>query len=105
MWGSMMGPMRGPFMPSRGRPNLGAVDVRLLQTLSDVTGARHFFLSTKDVLSSQDALEFATQTIAHELRQQYSLGYLSPLKGDVYRDIRIETRRRGLIVRTHKGAG
>lgn len=100
-----MGGMGGPFMPSRGRPNLGAVDVRLLQTLSDATGARHFFLSTKDVLSSQDVLEYATQTIAHELRQQYSLGYLSPLKGDVYRDVRIETRRRGLIVRTHKGAG
>lgn len=100
-----MGGMGGPFMPSRGRPNLGAVDVRLLQTLSDVTGARHFFLSTRDVLSSQDVLEYATQTIAHELRQQYSLGYLSPLKGDVYRDVQIETRRRGLIVRTHKGEG
>ena len=109
MWGSMMGPMGGsmggPFMPSRGRPNLGAVDVRLLQTLSDMTGARHFFLSTKDVISSQDVLEYATQTIAHELRQQYSIGYLSPLKGDVYRDVRIETRRRGLIIRTHKGTG
>ena len=100
-----MGGMGGPFMPSRGRSNLGAVDVRLLQTLSDVTGARHFFLSTRDVLSSQDVLEYATQTIAHELRQQYSLGYLSPLKGDVYRDVQIETRRRGLIVRTHKGEG
>ncbi len=101
----MMGGMGGPFMPSRGRSNLGAVDVRLLQTLSDVTGARHFFLSTRDVLGSQDVLEYATQTIAHELRQQYSLGYLSPLKGDVYRDVRIETRRRGLTIRTHKGSG
>ena len=101
----MMGGMGGPFVPSRGRSNLGAVDVRLLQTLSDVTGARHFFLSTRDVLGSQDVLEYATQTIAHELRQQYSLGYLSPLKGDVYRDVQIETRRRGLIVRTHKGKG
>ncbi len=107
MMGGMagMGGMGGPFMPSRGRPNLGAVDVRLLQTLSDMTGARHFFLSTRDILGSQDVLEYATQTIAHELRQQYSIGYLSPLKGDVYRDVRIETRRRGLTIRTHKGSG
>ncbi len=111
MWGSSplggrmggMGGMGGPFMPSRGRPNLGSVDVHLLQSLSDTTGAQHFFLSTKDVLRSHTVLEQATQTIAHELRQQYSIGYLSPLKGDVYREVQVETRPRGLIVRTHKG--
>ena len=109
MLGPMMGPMGGrmggPFMPSRGRPNLGSVDVRLLRSLSDVTGAQHFFLSTKDVLGSHAVLEQATQTIAHELRQQYSIGYLSPLKGDVYRDIQVKTRHGGLTVRAHKGSG
>ena len=106
MWG--MGGMGGPFMPSRGRPNFGSVDVDLLQSLSDTTGAQHFFLSTKDILGSHTVLEQATQTIAHELRQQYSIGYLSPLKGDVYRDVQVETRHpqhQGLIVRTHKGTG
>ena len=113
MWGmgggmGRMGGMGGPFMPSRGQPNFGSVDVDLLQSLSDTTGAQHFFLSTKDILGSHTVLEQATQTIAHELRQQYSIGYLSPLKGDVYRDVQVETRHpqhQGLIVRTHKGTG
>ena len=109
MWGmGGMGGMGGPFMPRRGQPNFGSVDVDLLQSLSDTTGAQHFFLSTKDILGSHTVLEQATQTIAHELRQQYSIGYLSPLKGDVYRDVQVETRHpqhQGLIVRTHKGTG
>ena len=110
MWGPnpLGGRMGGPFMPSRGRPNLGSVDVSLLQSLSDTTGAQYFFLSPKDVLGSHTVLEQATQTIARELRQQYSLGYLSPLKGDVYREVQVEIRHphhTGLIVRTHKGTG
>ena len=98
-------PLGRSFIVGGGPPPLTieGVDTHLLQTLSEETGAKHFFLDTNDVLSSEDALNQATETIAHELRQQYSLGYTSPVTDDVYRDVRVETRRKGLIVRTQKG--
>ena len=98
-------PLGRSFVVGGGPPPLTieGVDTRLLETLSKETGAKHFFLDTNDVISSEDALNQATETIAHELRQQYSLGYMSPVTDNVYRDVRVETRRKGLIVRTQKG--
>jgi hypothetical protein len=81
------------------------VDVQVLQTFSDETGGRLFLLNTVDVLGSQTVLDTAVQTISDELRQQYTLGYASPLKGDVYRSVRVEVRRPGLSARTQKGSG
>jgi hypothetical protein len=78
------------------------VDSRTLGAISEETGAQHFLLNTADVVGNGTALEGAAKTIVTELRQQYSLGYRSPLKGDVYRDVRVETRRGGVVVRTHK---
>jgi VWFA-related protein len=101
----MLGPGAGmgPFPGPPGRLVDGAVDSHMLSILSEETGAKHFLLNTSDVLGSRAVLETAAQTIATELRRQYSLGYHSPLKGNVYRDVRVETRRAGVIVRTQKG--
>jgi len=111
---STMSPFGGPLM---GRGGVGAypssqmnradeaVDSRMLQELSEETGGKHFLLNTADVIGNGMVLDKATETISDELRQQYSLGYKSPLKGDVYRTIRVEVRRDGLNVRTRKGTG
>src|SRR5262249_44429777 len=72
------------------------VDVQVLQTFSTESGGRHFLLNTADVLGSQAALTQAVQTISDELRHQYTVGYNSPLRGDVYRSVRVELRRAGL---------
>jgi VWFA-related protein len=110
-WGGpAMGPFRGgPMMgPPLGSPTAvvdETVDSRTLQLLSEETGGRNFLLNTADVVGSMAVLDSATQAISDELRQQYSLGYLSPLKGDLYRGVRVETRRGGLVVRTRKGIG
>jgi Ca-activated chloride channel family protein len=109
-----MAPSMSPYMVRRGMgpfvagPRSGvdeAVDSRTLQELSDETGGKNFLLNTVDVVGSGMVLDNATQAISDELRQQYSLGYKSPLKGDVYRSVRVEVRRDGLVVRTHKGLG
>jgi Ca-activated chloride channel family protein len=109
-----MTPSMSPYMVRRGMgpfvtgPRSGvdeAVDSRTLQELSDETGGKNFLLNTVDVVGSGMVLDNATQAISDELRQQYSLGYKSPLKGDVYRSVRVEVRRDGLVVRTHKGLG
>ncbi len=105
-----IGPYMGPGLMSPAPVGQGsivdeAVDSRTLQELSDETGGKNFLLNTADVVGSGMVLDSATQAISDELRQQYSLGYKSPLKGDVYHDIRVEVRRDGLKVRTHKGLG
>lgn len=100
----MMGPM-GPHgsMPPAGRFVDETVDSRALAAMSEETGAKHFLLNTADVVGNGAVLEAAANTIVSELRQQYSLGYRSALKGDVHREVRIETRRSGVVVRTQKG--
>ncbi|TMA59186.1 MAG: VWA domain-containing protein, partial [Deltaproteobacteria bacterium] len=98
-WGA-----RGPFMVRRGGGVNETVDSRTLQAFSDETGGKYFLLNTADVVGSAAVLDGATQMVADELRHQYSLGYTSPLKGDVYRSVRVETRRAGLLVRTPQGA-
>jgi Ca-activated chloride channel family protein len=100
--GGFMGGYGPPIVPS-GQLVDDTVDTRTLQAISEETGAKHFLLNTADVLGNGAILERAASTIVAELRQQYSLGYRSPLKGDVYRDVRVETRRAGVIVRTQKG--
>lgn len=92
----------GPPMMSGGSDT---VDVRTLQEVSEETGGRFFLLNTADAVGSTAVLDEATQAISDELQQQYSLGYLSPLKGGVYRSVRVEVRRDGAKVRTHKGIG
>lgn len=103
----MLGPMgrRGSLsMPPSGQVVVDeTVDSQTLAAISEESGAKHFLLNTADVVGNGAALENAAHTIVTELRQQYSVGYRSPLKGDVYRDVRIETRRSGAVVRTHKG--
>lgn len=101
-----LGPGAGmsPFLGAPGRVVVDeAVDSRMLSALSEETGAKHFLLNTGDVVGSGAILEAAAQTIATELRRQYSLGYRSPLKGNLYRDVRVEARRTGVVVRTQKG--
>lgn len=79
------------------------VDSRTLQEISGESGAKHFMLSTADVVGSAAVLDTATETISNELRQQYSLGYASTSDGNRYRRLRVETRRDDLIVRAQKG--
>lgn len=87
-----------------GGPDEG-VDIHVLQTVSEETGGRHFLLNTADVVGNEAVLDQAVQAISDELRQQYTVGYTSPLKGDVYRSVHVEVRRPGLLVRTQKGLG
>jgi VWFA-related protein len=108
--GPYVGPYMGPGLMNPSPIGQGsivneAVDAHTLQELSDETGGRNFLLNTEDVVGSGTVLDSATQSISDELRQQYSLGYKSPLKGDVYRSVRVEVRRDGVVVRTHKGLG
>ncbi|HXG20061.1 MAG TPA: VWA domain-containing protein [Methylomirabilota bacterium] len=104
MPGMGMPPALGGYGGRGGGAN-DAVDVHVLQTFSNETGGRHFLLNTADVVNNEAVLDQAVQTISEELRQQYTVGYVSPLKGDVYRSIRVEVRRPGLSVRAQKGLG
>ena len=79
--------------------------MQVLQTFSNESGGKHFLLNTTDVLGNQAVLDLAVQEIADELRQQYTMGYKSALKGDVHRRVRIEPPHPGLSVRTHTSAG
>ncbi len=92
----------GPFV-LRGGSADERVDARTLRMLSEETGGRNFILNTADVVGSTAVLKTAVETISTELRQQYSLGYASSLPPGEYRSLRVETRRRGLTVRTQKG--
>jgi VWFA-related protein len=105
-WGGMGMPMPPPLNGPGG--NVGpddSVDVHVLQTVSDETGGRHFLLNTSDVVGNEAVLDQAVQAISDEMRQQYTVGYTSPLKGDVYRSVHVEVRRPGLVARTQKGMG
>jgi hypothetical protein len=79
------------------------VDSRTLQQISEETGGEHFLLNTRDVMGSSAVLDTAVQTISRELRQQYTLGYTSPLPADQYRRVQVETKRSDLVVRSQKG--
>jgi VWFA-related protein len=106
-------PGRGPGTRFPAPPILGglgggvddSVDVQVLQTFSSETGGQHFLLNTADVIGNEAVLDRAVQAISDELRQQYTIGYASPLKGDVYRNVHVEIRRPGLSARAQKGLG
>src|SRR4051812_21010917 len=86
----------GPFGVGRmGRPN----GKKVLQQLSDETGGRMFEVSNKL------PIEQIYAQIQEELRSQYSLGY-TPEKSDEatgYRKIRVQTKRKGVIVQARDG--
>ena len=95
----------GPFGAVMGGIGGGddRVDSRTLQQISEETGGEHFLLNTRDVMGSGAVLDTAVQTISRELRQQYTLGYTSPLPADQYRRVQVETKRSDLVVRSQKG--
>jgi Ca-activated chloride channel homolog len=95
----------GPFGAIMGGIGGGdeRVDSRVLRQLSDETGAKNFLLNTRDVVGSGALLDTAVETISRELRQQYTLGYSSPLPADQYRSVQVETKDRDLVVRAQKG--
>jgi len=99
--------MIGPFIIGGGGGGLDEqIDTRTLEEASDATGGKLFVLNTADVVRNASVLENATETISHELRSQYSLGYTSSLRGGHYHNVRVETRRadaENLAVRTQKG--
>jgi len=92
----------GPFAVIVGGDD-DRVDSRTLRQLSEETGGEHFLLNTSDVIGGTAVLDSAVQTISRELRQQYTLGYTSSLPADRYRNLRVETNRDDLVVRTQKG--
>lgn len=102
-WGMPMSPGLGG-RGIGGGPDEG-VDVHVLQTVSEETGGRNFLLNTTEVVGNEAVLDEAVQSISDELRQQYTVGYSSPLKGNVYRNVHVEVRRPGLLARTQKGLG
>ncbi|MBI3300568.1 MAG: VWA domain-containing protein [Deltaproteobacteria bacterium] len=98
----------GPFILGGGGGGMfdEQIDDRTLHEISDQAGGKLFVLSTADVVGNASVLDTATQTISHELRQQYSLGYTSSRGGTRYRSVRVETRRAdadNLVVRAQKG--
>jgi len=97
----------GPFIIGGGGGGVDEqIDSRTLQEASDATGGKLFVLNTADVVGNASVIENATQTISRELRSQYSLGYTSSLRGNHYRNLRVETRRadaENLAVRAQKG--
>jgi Ca-activated chloride channel family protein len=81
--------------------DVGALNVTLknkLQTLSEETGGRHFFIKNADELSGVYA------EIEEELRSQYLLAYSSdkPMDG-TYRAVEVKVKGRGLKARTARG--
>ncbi len=80
---------------------LGSLDdpaAYLMRGLADTTGGDSYFpTSTNEFLN-------IFQTIAAELRSQYSLGYVPARAEDNrYRSVEVKLKQRGLIARTRKG--
>jgi Ca-activated chloride channel family protein len=96
-WASFLGPLG--FV---GALDYERVDAATLETLSRETGARTFIIRA---VGDGAQLRLATETISKELRQQYTLGFLSPdpSRGG-YRRLRVEvTDRPGVRVRVREG--
>jgi Ca-activated chloride channel family protein len=70
-----------------------------LEALTLATGGRSWFLA--DV----NAITAVTPEIAHEIRNQYVIGYTSsdPTKDGKFRSIRVEVNVPGATVRTRSG--
>jgi len=81
------------------------VDVAALQALSGATGGTAFIIQGAHVVDGIDVIDQACQRIAAELRLQYTLRYLSrSTAAGVWHDLRIESPRRDLSVRTRSGS-
>ncbi|GEM_PF-288118 len=96
-WASFLGPFGfgGAFDYDR-------VDAATLETLSRETGARTFLIRE---VGDGAQLQRATATISKELRQQYTLGFISPdPERGGYRRLRVEVPDRlGVRVRVREG--
>ena len=85
-----------------GGSDLDRVDAQVLQTLSAETGAKTFIVSQ---VGDGDLLNAACEAISNELREQYTLGFVSadPSAGG-YRGVKVEIPSRpDLRVRVRKG--
>jgi Ca-activated chloride channel family protein len=96
-WASFLGPLG--FV---GALDYDRVDAATLETLSRETGARTFIIRA---VGDGAQLRLATQTISTELRQQYTIGFLSPdPERGGYRRLRVEVNDRpGVRVRVREG--
>jgi Ca-activated chloride channel family protein len=101
--GGNVGIAIGPFSVIRGGFGDERVDAETLREISDETGGKHFLLNTADVIGSRATLARATQTISQEMRNQYSIGYASRGGEGRYRQVRVESRRDDVVVRTQRG--
>jgi Ca-activated chloride channel family protein len=83
-------------------PDAAEVDMTILTTLADETGARAFHLRR---IGDGDELSRDCAAISDELRQQYTLGYISPdPTRPGYRTLRIDVPKHPeLSVRVRKG--
>lgn len=91
----------GPFGLGSGADQ-DRVDAETLQTLSTETGAKTFIISE---VGDGELLRQATAAISRELREQYTVGFLSPNPERTgYRSLRVEVpTRRDVEVRVRKG--
>jgi len=92
---------RGSFLDLLS-PDSAEVDMKIIKALSEETGARSFNLRRVD---DGDELSRDCAAISNELRQQYTLGYVSPDPGRPgYRTLRIDVPKHpDLSVRVRKG--
>jgi Ca-activated chloride channel homolog len=90
------------FMGGLFSPDADEVDMKTLKALSEETGARVFNLRR---VGDGDELSRDCATISNELRQQYTLAYLSPDPGRPgYRTLRVDIPTHpDLSVRVRKG--
>ena len=101
--GGNVGIAIGPFAVLQRGSGDERVDAKTLREISDETGGKHFLLNTADVIGSRATLARATQTISQEMRYQYSIGYASRRGEGGYRQVRVESRRDDVVVRTQRG--
>jgi hypothetical protein len=83
-------------------PDSAEVDMKILKALSEETGGRSFNLRR---VGDGDELSRDCAAISNELRQQYTLGYVSPdPTRPGYRTLRIDVPKHpDLSVRVRKG--
>jgi Ca-activated chloride channel family protein len=90
------------FLDALLHPDYNEIDMRTLQALSDETGARAYHLRR---MGDGEELSRDTTEISDELRQQYTLAYLSPdPHRPGYRPLKVEVPKHPeLSVRVRKG--
>jgi VWFA-related protein len=95
-------PKSGGFMGGIFRPDSEEVDAQTLRDLSEETGAKTFILRR---VGDGAQLRQDCEAISNELRQQYTIVYLSPNPGRPgYRTLRVDVPKRPeLSVRVRKG--